>query len=311
MSDKTPRFQSAADLFASWRDGVLSGEPPTLYPVGDGELGRVEIGPGLVTIMGGAPGAGKTALVMQWVFEALARTSDLRALVCNVEMPPTVLLDRQLARLSGIDARTIRHRRLDDEHADPLRAGMGEIEAIGDRLAFVRPPYSLDNIIKSAIKFEADLLVVDYIQRIAGKGGDVDRRGSIDDAMSKIRIFADAGAAVIVVAALNRGHEGKGYNPDSLTLASFRESSELEYGADDAYIVAPAAPAPGAESLVVVKHLKSRHGECRDLRLRFDKARQKFDDADAGWLDVEPPSDSEPEPADNGEVNLYDIWRRA
>lgn len=311
MSDQAPRFQSAADLFASWRDGVLSGEPPTLYTVGDGELGRVEIGPGLVTVMGGAPGAGKTALVMQWVFEALARTPDLRALVCNVEMPPAVLLDRQLARLSGIDARTIRHRRFEADHADPLDAGMRAIETTADRLAFVRPPYNLENIGASAIESRADLLVIDYIQRIAGKGGDVDRRGSIDHAMSKIRVLADAGAAVIVVAALNRGHEGKGYNPDSLTLASFRESSELEYGADDAYIVAPVSADDGAENLVVVKHLKSRHGECRDLRLRFDKPRQKFDDADADWFDATPPSTSKPKPAGNGKIDIDDIWRRA
>ena len=60
------RFQSTADLLDRWRDDVLSGKPPTLYPVGTGELARIEIGPGLVTLIGGAPGQGKTALTMQW-----------------------------------------------------------------------------------------------------------------------------------------------------------------------------------------------------------------------------------------------------
>src|SRR6266545_5882832 len=84
---------------------------PILYPVGDGGLGRIEVGPGLVTLLGGAPGQGKTALTMQLVCEALERTPTLRALVLNVEMSPAVLLDRQLARLAGIDLTTIRHRR--------------------------------------------------------------------------------------------------------------------------------------------------------------------------------------------------------
>ena len=30
------RFQSTADLLDPWRDDVLSGKPPTLYPVGIG-----------------------------------------------------------------------------------------------------------------------------------------------------------------------------------------------------------------------------------------------------------------------------------
>src|SRR3712207_6314659 len=97
-----PLFQVAVDLLDDWRDDVLSGTPPTLYPVGSGELARVEIGPGLVTLLGGAPGAGKTALVMQFVVEALRRTPSLKALLCNVEMPPSILLDRQLARLADI-----------------------------------------------------------------------------------------------------------------------------------------------------------------------------------------------------------------
>jgi hypothetical protein len=45
-------------------DDVLTGKPPTLYPVGAGELARLEIGPGIVWVLGGAPGAGKTALSM-------------------------------------------------------------------------------------------------------------------------------------------------------------------------------------------------------------------------------------------------------
>ena len=34
------RYQSMADLLDPWRDDVLSGKPPTLYPVGTGELAQ-------------------------------------------------------------------------------------------------------------------------------------------------------------------------------------------------------------------------------------------------------------------------------
>ena len=140
---KNANFTVAADAFDGWRDNVLTGEPPTLYPIGEGELARLEVGPGLVTLLGGAPGAGKTAFTMQAVVDALRLTPTLRAFVCNVEMPPAVLLDRQLARLSGIDLTTIRYRRFGAEHAERLDAGMNTLEPLAERLAFypaaVRP----------------------------------------------------------------------------------------------------------------------------------------------------------------------------
>ena len=81
-------------LSSAERDDVLSGTPPTLYPVGSGEFARLEIGPGLVWMLGGAPGAGKTAFIMQLVIDALRLSPLLRVLVGNVEMSAGVLLGR-------------------------------------------------------------------------------------------------------------------------------------------------------------------------------------------------------------------------
>jgi replicative DNA helicase len=92
--------------------------------------------------------------------------------------------------------------------------------------------------------------------------------------MSYLRQFADAGVAVVVVAALARSKDQRGrssYAGDALSLASFRESSELEFGADDAFILVP-----GEESAVTLKHLKARHTEPKDLVLQFDRKRQRF-----------------------------------
>jgi replicative DNA helicase len=282
---QTPRFQSTADLFDGWRDDVLSGKGPTLYRVGTGELARIEIGPGLVTLIGGAPGAGKTALVMQWVLDALASTPGLKTLVCNVEMSPSVLLDRQLARLADIDLSVIRHRRLTARHAEAVERGMRTLDDLADRLAFARPPYNLGNVAASADAFDAGLIVIDYIQRVAGPGENGDRRGAVDATMSYLRQFADAGVAIIVVAALARSKDAKGRSSytDGLSLASFRETSELEYGADDAFILAPADDDESegeALSRAILKHLKSRHGETRDIALTFDRKRQRLSPAE-------------------------------
>ena len=275
------RYLTGADAFHNWRDDVLSGKPPTFYPIGDGELRRIEIGPGLVTLIGGAPGAGKTAFTMQAVIDALRLTPTLRAVVANIEMPPGVLLDRQLARLSGIDLTTIRYRRLTAEHAERIDAGLNTLDELAERLAFVRPPFDLSNVAAVADEFDAGLIVLDYIQRIQPPGEHGDKRGSVDATMSHLRGFADAGVAVVVLSAVGRTKDKAGrssYSGEGLNLASFRESSELEFGADDAFIL---TPDDKAEGNVILRHLKSRNGECRDLHMRFDKPRQSFTPIDS------------------------------
>jgi replicative DNA helicase len=269
------RFQTAADVLDSWRDDVLTGKPPTLYSAGTGELARVEIGPGQVTLFGGAPGAGKTAFTMQLVTDALRMTESLRAVVCNVEMAPAVLLDRQLARLAGIDLSLIRHRKLRSEHAGRLDQGFATLEPLCERLAFVRAPFDLANVAATADAFGAGLLLLDYLQRIPPPGDHKDRRGAVDASMSYLRQFADAGVAVLVVAAVARGRDSKGRSSygEGLNLASFRESSELEFGCDDAFLL---IPDDNQGDAVTLRHLKSRHGEPRDLDLTFDRPRQRF-----------------------------------
>ena len=294
-------FQTAVDVFDAWRDDVLTGSPPTLYPVGSGELAQIEIGPKLVTLIGGAPGAGKTAFTMQATIDGLRLTPTLRALVCNIEMPPAVLLDRQLARLSGLDVTTIRYRRFASEHADRLDQAMNTLEPLAERLAFVRPPFDLANVAAAADAFRADLLVLDYIQRIPPPGQHADRRGSVDATMNYLRQFADAGVAVVVVAALARTKDSKGrstYSGDGLNLASFRESSELEFGADDAFIL---VPDEDGES-VTLRHLKARHTEPKDIGLRFERTLQRF----------EPLGDAERDKPSAGKLQsaLRSLWDR-
>lgn len=272
-------FLAAADLLHSWRDDVLTGKPPVLYPVGSGDLGRIEVGPGRVLLLGGAPGAGKSAFTMQAVVDALRTTPTLRTLVCNVEMTPPVLMDRQLARLSGIDLDTIRFRRLGVEHGKRIDDALHTLEAIAERLVFVESPFNLENVAASADAFgDVGLIVLDYIQRIPPAGNHQgDKRGAVDSCMDSLRQFADNGVAVIVVAAVSRSKDSKGrstYAGDALSRASFRESSELEFGADDAFILVN--DPDDEETGVILKHLKARHTEAKDIALTFDRPRQRF-----------------------------------
>src|SRR5262249_55536938 len=152
-----PSFLSAADALGDWRDDLLSGKPPVLWPMGVGALGSIEIGPGLLDLFGGAPGVGKTSLATQLVIDALRMNPGLRALTASVEMSVGALLDRQLARLAGLDLALIRHCRLGAEHAARLDRGLVALDGIAERLAFLRWPFDLRNLAGAADTFGADL----------------------------------------------------------------------------------------------------------------------------------------------------------
>lgn len=272
----TTCFTTAVNVMASWAGSVREGRGPTLFPVGTGPLSQVEIGPGLIALLGGQPGAGKTALVVQLTVDALRLTPTLRAVIGNVEMTPEALLDRQLARLSGVPLDLIRHRRITPDHADAVERGLATLDALAGRLAFVRPPVTLKRLAEAADEHGADLLVCDYVQRIAPLEKQADRRAAVDAVMDNLRRYADAGVGIFAVSAVGRGKDARGrssYDGDALSLASFRESSELEYGADSAYIIAPNSATPGR---VALRCLKNRHGEAGDIDLTFDGRLQRF-----------------------------------
>jgi replicative DNA helicase len=271
----TARFVSGDNVFAGWRDDVLTGSGPVVFRHA---LPMPQISPGHVVLLGGAPGAGKTALVMACVVEALRHAPTLRVLVANVEMAPAALLDRQLARLSGIEAEVIRHRRFTADHADRLDAGLATVESFAERLAFLEPPFDLSNVAHAADAHAADVIVLDYLQRIMPPG-DVggDTRLRVNATMDTLRQFAAAGCAVLALSAVGRSRDNAGrstYAAGSMSLASFRDSGELEYGADDAFLLAPADDAD--PSVVRLSHLKCRHGAQRTIDMTFDRAHQSF-----------------------------------
>jgi replicative DNA helicase len=92
-----------------------------------------------------------------------------------------------------------------------------------------------------------------------------------------IRGFCDAGAAVLVAAAVARQRGQTGANYKGLNLASFRGSSELEYGTDSAYMLMP----HGSDGITLHCE-KNRYGAVADIMTRFDPITQTFTPAPSG-----------------------------
>lgn len=268
------RFVTGSHVFGRWREDVTTGKGPVLY---QHAFPFPEIGPGLVTLIGGAPGGGKTALTCMMGIEMLRFQPELRLLMANCEMSPEALLNRQLARLSGVDAEVVRYRRFGPEHDVPVATGLATLGAVIDRMAFMSPPYDIANVFHTGDAFGADVVIVDYIQRFADPKEDVEARHRVNRTMDYLRKCADMGVAVIVVSAVGRTRDKAGrssYTGDGLSLASFRETSELEYGADDALILSPFDD--DDPDLIRLSHLKARHGRQVTQEFRFDRSVQSF-----------------------------------
>jgi hypothetical protein len=85
-------------------------------------------------------------------------------------------------------------------------------------------------------------------------------------------------------------------------MGSFRESSEIEYGVDDAFVLTDEDRSSedngGGPRVMHLRHVKSRNHQRKDLRLEFDGAVQQFrllpdrtdgDGGDFGPIGVVPP----------------------
>ncbi len=274
-----PRYLSGDDLVASWEKDLWNGKPPERWPLGPGALARhVDFGPGLITLIGGPPGAGKTALGMSGTFDALTANQELRAVVVNVEMSANCLLDRQLSRFSGVPLNLVQERplsALSDEKKERIRFGLERMHKVLPRVAFLRPPFSIEHLAMAADAFGAKAVLLDYIQRIAPPGEHSSQRESLEASMGALRQLADRGAGVLLLSAMSRQSSSRGSTYKGGNLASFRGSSELEFAADSAYLL-PSRDSEEGPDVVTLSCEKRRHGRPRDVLLQFDRAVQRF-----------------------------------
>jgi replicative DNA helicase len=269
-------------LFDPWLADIKSDKPPPTWSAGDPIFESIEAAPGRIILAAGPPSAGKTALLSQWAMGMLTSNPALRVLIANVEMPPQALLTRQLSRLSDVPLTSILRRQVHPCDAGRLDDAARVIESVIDRLAFATDPHSLDAIAKAGADFAADVLCLDYVQRIAPSGKASGLRERINLLMTELRRLADKGrVAILAAAAVSRSRDNRGkatYDGRHLSIASLRESGELEFGCDDCLILHPTDETPNATiRSMLLRHEKARYGEPKDVALQFHRRFQRFE----------------------------------
>lgn len=283
MTAPAPKFTTAAAVIRSPALD-LDATPERWHP--GPPFDALDLRPGRVVLLGAPPGTGKTTLALQVVVATLVTHPALRAVVGNVEMSAGSLVEKLLARLARVPLDAIMNRELAREQRERIDAATADHAALLDRLAFLDAPYTLAHLGAAMVGFGARLCVVDYAQRFTT--GDADDRAKLDRLMSGVRALAAAGACVLLVSSVARQKSKNGSSTYSgLSLAAFRGSAELEFGADSAFILHGSKD--GAAALEAVKN---RFGALTDIPLRFDGALQTFTAGDSLAM-----FDAAPEPA--------------
>ena len=239
-------------------------------------LEGIEIGPGLLTVVGAPPGAGKTALAMQVTFDALALDPSLTAVVANAETTFDGLLRREFTRITRLKSDDIRFGNLTEYDMTLLRKAKTELSPRLARVEVLDDPCTLAKLLMLRSE-PPGLLVVDYLQKFAPADKDV--RQGVGEVVSGMRMLAKAGWAVLCLSATARNKDGK-HDSKSLSLSSFKESGEIEFNADSAYVLVDNGPLDESKEYirhVTLSHVKNRHGAKVNRELQFHMPRMSFE----------------------------------
>jgi replicative DNA helicase len=293
-TDKESPTTPAVSILDPLYTRIATKQMPKLFKLGDA-LDGLEVGYGLVCTAGGPPGGGKTTWAMQVMAEALERQSDLRAVVANRETPMEVLLQREIARRSGVHSRAIRFGDCTEKQLENIKIAVEEMRPILKRVSSLDEPAELP-MLRRLLNEEPGLLILDYIQKFAPSG---EAKAGVTEVMTTARQFARGGWAVIALSATARTQTKGKSSQDSqqLNLASFRDSSEIEYQSDAAYLIVDSEPdAKATTRKTTIQCVKNRHGEKTHKIVNFNMPQSRFEPATHQEFDQ------------YANTNLSDVW---
>ena len=209
-----------------WEDQVL--------PTGLADLDRLTGGgfrPGELIILGGRPGSGKTALLLQ-IAHNVAR-AGAPALVFSGEMGMPSLVERGLAEITGLSMADIRRRDLSEYHYTTLMDAaerMRQMPVGIDDTSGLTTAQMLIRAQRFQRKHGLGLVVFDYLE-LAGdqsKQGETQRLSQISRGMKHLARTLDV--PVLALSQLSRNVESR--TPPTPRMSDLRQSGGIEADAD-------------------------------------------------------------------------------
>jgi len=234
-------------------------------------------------VLAARPSMGKTALALN-----IAHNVSLEAaqpvLIFSLEMSKEQLVDRMLARESGVDAWALRTGNLTDSDFEKISQAMGslsEAQIYIDDTPGITVSDLRTKARREAHKRPLGLIIVDYLQLMSGGS----RYGNVANRVQEISeisrglkgIARELNVPLLALSQLSRSVESR--TPQIPQLADLRESGSIEQDADVVAFIYredyynPETERKNITDILIKKH---RNGPTKNTELYFDKEKQRF-----------------------------------
>ena len=237
------------------------------WPI-DGLNDKLYAEPGDFIILGGYPSDGKSAMAIQMAYHMAQKK---RVGFFSLETNENKLFDRMMAHVARIPFAAIKTNPLTPAHWEAAAKASSEI--IGKNLHYIPAAgMSVSDIQAVSHANRYDVIFVDYLQLISGKGKD--RFSIVTDISIGLHTMAQStGITVIALAQLSRPEKSKNKDTPPPELSSLRESGQIEQDADIVFMVY--RPHPDSDDRMLVSR-KNKEGRLGSIALNFDGQYQTF-----------------------------------
>ncbi len=234
-------------------------------------------------ILAGRPSMGKTAMVLNLAHNIAVKAGQ-PVLMFSLEMSKEQLVDRILAKESGVNAWALRTGNLTDRDFEKIGHAMGtlsEAQVYIDDTPGITVSDMRTKARREAHQRPLGLIIVDYLQLMSGGskfGGDGNRVQEISEISRGLKgIARELNVPLIALSQLSRSVESR--SPQIPQLADLRESGSIEQDADVvAFLYREEYYNPETErkNIMDVFIKKHRNGPTGAVELYFDMERQQI-----------------------------------
>ena len=273
----------ALQVSGSWEERVLAtGLHDLDHLLGGG------IRPGELVYLGGRPGSGKSALMLQIAHNVARREQP--ALIFSGEMSMASLVERGVSEITGVSMRALRRKQIDQETFQALASAaerMSNMPVAIDDTSGLTTSQMLIRAQRFQRQHGLGLVLFDYLE-LAGddsKHGDTSRVSAVSRQLKHIARTLDV--PFIALSQLNRGVETR--TPPVPRMSDLRQSGSIEADADivlliyrhDYYVnLGQVAYDAAREGIAEIHVSKQRNGENGIAKLRFDATSMSFKNID-------------------------------
>lgn len=252
------------------KDGVLPG-----VPIGISKLDQIMGGlqKTHMTIMGGRPGMGKTALALNIALRA-AKVGK-RSIIFSLEMSDDQLVQRLMAMEGKLDSQRLKLGQLDTEEWAKFHDSIKVLDGLpitfstkNTDMSIAMESRSIDQVAR------LDLIIIDYLQRIrAAELNGSNREQEVSTISRNIKTLAmELDVPILVLSSLSRNCEHR--TDKHPVLADLRDSGSLEHDADEVwFLYREEVYKPDTEfpNILEIDMPKNRHGPTGIATCYFQK----------------------------------------